>query len=181
MDFNEEDNENSEYEGLGGPTINGAEEEQQPDSQEGEKGSGSKKTEKAKEAVEVAKKSKEVASKGKATATLAGPIVTVLTTILLIILAIIIVVGFICFFIFMPGQVIAKLNELGTKFLDEMQSLIEGEQEVVHSEEIANVANYLEQMGYDLKGEGFVSGDVDNYILEVGTSNPEGIYRDDDR
>lgn len=117
----------------------------------------------------------------------AWPILVALLIILLVIIAIIIIVGVVCFFIFMPGQVTEKLKKMGVAFLDKVQALVSGSQSVVHGEEVADVANYLEKMGYDLKGEGFVTDDITTYSED--SSEPpdgshydevQGVYRSDD-
>ena len=78
---------------------------------------------------------------------------------LLVILAIIVITGTVFFFVGMPGLVGEKLKQLGQNILDSLQNLLQGSEENIKTEEIASVANYLESMGYDLKGEGFISSD----------------------
>lgn len=127
-----------------------------------------------------------------AAGTAATPVGWVLLIIALIILAIILIVGIVCFFIYMPGQVTGKLKDFAAKLLDKVQAMVEGAENVVHGEEVADVANYLEKMGYDLKGEGFVTDDITNYTVETENGTMQvvpqpknskldhGLYRDND-
>ena len=78
---------------------------------------------------------------------------------LLVILAIIVITGTVFFFVGMPGLVGEKLKQLGQNILDSLQNMLQGAEDNVKTEEIASVANYLESMGYDLKGEGFITED----------------------
>lgn len=127
-----------------------------------------------------------------AAGTAATPVGWVLLIIAAIIFAIILIVGIVCFFIYMPGQVTGKLKDFAAKLLDKVQAMVEGEENVVHGEEVADVANYLEKMGYDLKGEGFVTDDITNYTVETENGTMQvvpqpknskldhGLYRDND-
>ena len=91
---------------------------------------------------------------------------------LIVIAAIIVITGTVFFFIGMPGLVGEKLKKLGQDLLDSFQAFLKGEEDNVKTEEIASVANYLESMGYDLKGEGFISEDM--------TSLPDKDYKTSD-
>ena len=115
-------------------------------------------------------------------ATAATPVGWVILIIIAVILLIMIIIGVVFFFLAMPGQIIAKAKELGQKVLDAFTAVVKGEEDVIHTEDMAEVANYLENMGYDLKGEGFVSSDKtesdvkDNQYLDVA----QGVVRDND-
>lgn len=86
-----------------------------------------------------------------------GPI---LFWVAIIVLIIIIVVGILMFFIAVPGQIVGKFKDLGNSVVKAWSAMIHGEHEVVSTSQIAEVADYVEKMGYDLKGEGFVSSDM---------------------
>ncbi len=85
-----------------------------------------------------------------------GPI---LFWVAIIVLIIIIAVGIIMFFIAVPGQIVGKFKDLGNTVMKAWSAMIQGGDEVVSTSQIAEVAAYVEKMGYDLKGEGFVSSD----------------------
>lgn len=185
----EEGDENSEeYNGLGGPTINGAEEENGQQDNNGPQNKSSKdkvkdeakdeakkqvkkqvKEQGKKEVAKAATKGTVTAAKGvggkAAVASVAAPLATVLLWVAIVLIAIIALIGIVCFFVFMPGQVVEKLKDLGQSFLDGFKNMVDGKENRVYYEEIANVANYLEKMGYDLRGEGFVSGDLNAEVL----------------
>lgn len=111
----------------------------------------------------VSEKATEMAAKKVAANAAINQLLAALAPILfwvvVIILIIIIVIGVLGFILLAPGQAIAKLKQMGTEFLNKMQAFIVGEQNIVSGEDIANVAEYIESMGYDLKGEGFVTKD----------------------
>lgn len=115
-------------------------------------------------------------------ATAATPVGWVILIIIAVILLIMIIIGVVFFFLAMPGQIMAKAKELGVKVLDAFTAVVKGQEDVIHTEDMAEVANYLENMGYDLKGEGFVSSDKtdsdvkDNQYLDVA----QGVVRDND-
>lgn len=88
---------------------------------------------------------------------LSAAIAPLIPWIVLIILIIIIVVGIVMFFVAVPGQIIGKFKDLGNSVIKAWSAMMHGEDQVVSSSQIASVAAYVEKMGYDLKGEGFVS------------------------
>lgn len=98
---------------------------------------------------------KQVASKG----IFATPVGWI---ILLIIVIIIVLIGTISFFMLMPGQILGKLKVFAMGFVDAVRGFFEGKQNIVYDAEMAEVADYIEQMGYDLKGEGFVTKDLED-------------------
>ena len=146
--------------------------------------------EKAKKVADGAKVAKDAAAAAE-TASAAVTIGWIIFWVAVVILVIIIIVGLICFFVFMPGQVAGRLKEMGIKFLDAVQGIIVGDENVVHGAEISEIANYLESMGYDLKGEGFVTGDIqDNMSAYSKNENPpenshldeqQGVYRSNEK
>lgn len=90
---------------------------------------------------------------------LSAAIAPLIPWIVLIVLLIIIVVGIVMFFVAVPGQIVGKFKNLGNNVIKAWSAMIQGGDEVVSTSQIAEVAAYVEKMGYDLKGEGFVSSD----------------------
>lgn len=77
--------------------------------------------------------------------------------VILAIVIIIVLVGLWGFFHYMPGLTIGKLKELAQGATDFIQSLfIPDAIAGLKDEDVVNAANYLEEMGYDLIGYGFV-------------------------
>lgn len=89
----------------------------------------------------------------------ATPVGWVIGVIVAIIVLIIIIVGVVMFFVAVPGQIVGKIRSLASSVFKAWAAMIEGEDVQVTTTQMANVANYIEGMGYDLKGEGFVSYD----------------------
>lgn len=124
------------------------------------------------------------AANGGAAATTAGvgtALSTVLAVAAIVILILIIVIGAIFFLEAMPGQVTQKFKKMGLDFIDAFQALIRGSENVVHTEDLAGVANYLESMGYDLKGEGFVSSEKPTISSTIDSAIRANAYYDDEQ
>lgn len=80
----------------------------------------------------------------------------------LIVLIIIIIIGLWGFFHYMPGLTIGKLKEIAQGTVDFVQSFfIPDALADVNEDDIVEVANYLEEMDYNLVGYGFVSPVID--------------------
>lgn len=114
-----------------------------------------------KKAADNAKKVKDMAEKAKMLkgASALGPLMTIIGYALLVILIIIIVVGIIMFFATMPGIILGKLKALAAGFFEWCLGKAVGTENVVNIMDIAETADYIETMGYDLKGYGFVTED----------------------
>ena len=85
----------------------------------------------------------------------------------------IIAIGLIMFFVTMPGMVMEQLKALAGAIGDAIASWFgQNSAEQIDDEQIYGVMDYLEQMGYDLKGDGFLT----DY---VGT-DPSGVEKEDD-
>ena len=129
---------------------------------------------------------KQVASK----AALAGPLGYVLFWAIIVILIIIVVVGIVMFVVTMPGMVMDKLKELGRAIGNAVASWFGGDSaENVTEEQQFEVLKYLQDMGYDLAGEGFLTKIYDdNDLASLGYSTEEakkvkadgGIIKDKD-
>ena len=96
----------------------------------------------------------------------------ILTWVFIIIVAIIIIIGIVMFFITMPGMVIEQIKEFAKKAGDAFASWFGADTtKQIEDVDIYESLNYLEGMGYDLKGYGFLT----DY---VGDSE-DGVKRDD--
>ena len=117
---------------------------------------------------DLAKKAgKTAATKGSLAASL-GPI---LFWVAVVIVALIIIVGIIMFFMTMPGMVMEKLKELGEELAKGLSSWFGyDDTAMIEEESIYGSLNYLEEMGYDLKGFGF--------LTEYKGNKEDGVIRD---
>lgn len=89
----------------------------------------------------------------------------------IVVLVIFIVGGFIGFFTLMPGLVINKLKEFGQGALDTVQSWFTTDADAyINDDDIVNLANYLEEMEYDLVGYGFITPNP-NFSEDAGFIN----------
>ena len=78
--------------------------------------------------------------------------------VILVIVAIIFLIGIISFFSIMGDMIIGKLKNFLQEVWDAIQTVTTGDQAYanINDEHVKNAASYLEQMGYDLVGMGFV-------------------------
>ena len=103
------------------------------------------------------KMSKE-ATKKMATSSALKSLLPILSWVIVIILIIIIIIGIVMFFITMPGMVMDKLKELSGKMANIIAAYFGGDTTTfVNKQQIYDVLDYLEEMGYDLKGYGFLT------------------------
>src|SRR5690625_2628906 len=113
------------------------------------------KTSKAKEAAKVAK---EAIKKGAAKHSLLAALAPILMGVFVFIVILIIIIGIDMFFVAMPGMVMEQLKALGKKIGDAFARFFGEDQTLnVENEQIYDTLDYLEQMGYDLKGYGFLT------------------------
>lgn len=77
---------------------------------------------------------------------------------ILVIVAIIFLIGIISFFSIMGDMIIGKIKGFLQGVWDALETVFTGDQaeEKINDEQVKNAASYLEQMGYDLVGMGFV-------------------------
>ena len=77
---------------------------------------------------------------------------------ILVIVAIIFLIGVISFFSIMGDMIIGKIKGFLQGVWDALETVFTGDQAEakINDEQVKNVASYLEQMGYDLVGMGFV-------------------------
>lgn len=78
--------------------------------------------------------------------------------VIVVIVAIILLIGIISFFSIMGDMIIGKLKNFLQGVWDALQTVTTGDQAYanINDEHVKNAASYLEQMGYDLVGMGFV-------------------------
>lgn len=107
----------------------------------------------------------------------------------IIILIIFFVGGYIGFFTLLPGLTVSKIKELAQKGIDTVQSWFTTEADAyVNEVDVVELANYLEQMDYDLIGYGFITpnsnySEDNEYITYIEVIDKGYIYyerRDDD-
>ncbi len=112
---------------------------------------------KAKKAVQAGAK-KAAATVAKLAAKLGLGALPPVLIIVLIIVAIIFIIGIISFFSIMGDMIIGKLKNFLQGVWDAIQTVTTGDQADanINAEHVKNAASYLEQMGYDLVGMGFV-------------------------
>lgn len=108
---------------------------------------------KAKSARNAVKAAKAV----KAAGILAGtPIGWIILGVIIAIVALFLIMGAIAFFMYMPGMVSEKLWDIGNKIWTNIESgFIPRSEAEVKKEDVYTAAQYLENMGYSLKGYGF--------------------------
>lgn len=77
--------------------------------------------------------------------------------IVIVILAIIGVIGFIGFFTVMPGMILGKLKSFGLKIAGKVMGVLTGDSQTVKvtQEDIKDVAQYVQNLGYDIQTFGF--------------------------
>lgn len=75
----------------------------------------------------------------------------------LYILAILILIGLVIFFTTLPGLIIGKIKEIGRNLVGNLMGIINGDSTTakISQEDINELAQYVQDMGYDLQGYGF--------------------------
>ena len=146
-----------------------------------------RKAEKASKAAERLSKTSQQLQKASKTLSKGAQAAAKLTKLLIkggiILLIILAVIGLIVFIIAGLGLILAGLKQIATSFLETFTNFANGTENNIRSEEILEVADYLEEMGYDLFGYGFTK--LPNAVRtieseETGTSEtPENDDLDD--
>ncbi len=86
----------------------------------------------------------------------------ILPYIVSIVAVLIVAIGLIMFFLTVPSALIRRAQEFVDGFRVEVASWIVGEENAkISDKEIANLASYLESMGYDLYEYGFINSESD--------------------
>ena len=111
-------------------------------------------------------------TKNAAKQTLLKLLMPIITWGAIFIIAIIVIIGIAMFFITMPGMVIEQIKELANKVGNAVAAWFGADvTKQIEDVEIYDTLEYLEQMGYDLKGYGFLTGYVGN--------SDDGVERDE--
>ena len=129
------------------------------------------KTSKAKEAAKVAK---EAIKKGAAKHSLLAALAPILMGVFVFIVILIIIIGIAMFFVTLPGMVMEKLKAL----FEDLGNFIAAwygadTTEQISDTDVFETLDYLEQMGYDLKGYGFLT----DYVGD----DDSGVEKEDDK
>lgn len=120
-------------------------------------GAEQKENKSSKSKVEQAKKIKDTAKKIK-NLSMKGPLLHILLWVIVIVLIIIFLVGIIMFITTMPGMVMEKLKELVREVGNGIASFFGADSTTqIEDQQIYDVMDYLETMGYDLQGYGFIT------------------------
>ena len=91
-------------------------------------------------------------SGGTAVAAAIAPAIPVIVA---VIITVIILIGIIGFFTVMPGMILGKLKKFGFKILEGLKGAATGNSKIVTKEEIKGVAQYIQNLGYDIESYGF--------------------------
>ena len=124
-----------------------------------------------------AKAGKAVGKGGKILSAL-GPALPYIGIALLVILIIIFLIGIIVFLLTMPGMVMEQLKALFHELGNKVAAFFGADTtQQIEDEEVFEVLDYLEDMGYDLKGYGFLTEFYDesdtDIITEAENNSPE--------
>ena len=112
--------------------------------------------------------------KNAASKSLIKVLLPILTWVLVFIIVLIIIIGIVLFFITMPGMVMSKLKELSLKVGNKISAFFGGDTtKQIEDKQIYEVLDYLEQMGYDLKGYGFLTESIEGEQDGVKRYNEE--------
>lgn len=84
-----------------------------------------------------------------------GAAAPALPIILIVILVVILVIGIIGFFTVMPGMILGKLKKFGFRILEGLKGATTGNSKIVTQEELKGVAQYIQNLGYDIQSYGF--------------------------
>lgn len=112
------------------------------------------KSQKFKKASENALKMAAKAQKFAKIAAVLGKIIAIAG---IVILVLIIIIGLLVFLISGWGMILSGFKEIGRKFWDFCREIIAGAETTVKDDQIINLIDNIETMGYDLYGYGFVS------------------------
>ena len=118
----------------------------------------------------VKEKVKKEAVKGAAKHSLMAAMSTVLMYVALAIIILFVIIGLIMFFVTMPGMVMEKLKALFEEAGKFIAAYFGADTtQMIKNEEVYETLDYLEQMGWELKSEGFLTG-----YMESESDAPEG-------
>ena len=148
---------------------------------------------KAQEAVQKAKKAKQTVQNIKKVAhaikniASSGPLMYVLFWVFVVIVALIIITGIIMFIVTMPGMIMEKLKALFKEIGNYVAAFFGADTtQQIDNVRIYETLDYIEDMGWDLKGEGFLTdyyttGMESTIEDELESSDIEAGYDIDDK
>ena len=111
------------------------------------------------------KVAKEGAKKLAGKASIMGPLAHIIAIVAPILVIIIILGGIILFFLTMPGMVMEQLKAILRELGDYVAAFFGADTtEMIEDTDIYKTLDYLEEMGYDLKGYGFLT----DYVTDIG-------------
>lgn len=99
----------------------------------------------------------------------------VIVVIVVIVIILIIVIGFVSFFISGSGLIRGQLLKFADSFWSGWVGFWKGDEDAVKKEEIISIADYLEEMGYDLVNYGFLDTDGKSVTIEKNDDGTETI------
>ena len=92
---------------------------------------------------------------GASTAAGVAAAAPVIPIIIIAIIVIIFIIGIIGFFTVMPGLILGKLKKFGFQILEGLKGATTGNSKIVTQDEIKGVAQYIQNLGYDIQTYGF--------------------------
>ena len=95
------------------------------------------------------------AAGGASTAAGVAAAAPVIPIIIIAIIVIIFIIGIIGFFTVMPGLILGKLKKFGFQILEGLKGATTGNSKIVTQDEIKGVAQYIQNLGYDIQTYGF--------------------------
>ena len=123
---------------------------------------------KGKKIADNVKKAKKIANAAK-TLSASGPLMYVLFWVFVVIVAIIIITGIVMFLVTMPGMVMEKLKAIFKEIGNYVSAFFGADTtEQIEDVQIYETLDYIEDMGWDLKSEGFLT----KYYAD---SNPKNL------
>ena len=113
-------------------------------------------------------------TKNSVSKSLIKSLLPILTWVLVFVIILIIIIGIVLLFITMPGMVMSKLKTLSLKIGNRISAFFGGDTtKQIEDRQIYDVLDYLEQMGYDLKGYGFLTESIEGEQDGVKRYNKE--------
>lgn len=141
-----------------------------------------KATQQAKKLQEASGKALKVAAKAEKFAKVAAFIGKIISIVGLIILVVMIVVGLIVFINTGWGMLLSNFKEIGEKLWNTLNGFLNGKETNIKEDEIINLMDNIETMGYDLYGYGFVASQgegTDTKVKHKQVSVPSGFSKEE--
>lgn len=134
-----------------------------------------------KAAKKVAEKAGKEVAKGAAKSSLLASLSTVLMYVALVLVIIFVIIGLIMFFVTMPGMIMDKLKGLFKAMGNYVAAFFGADTtEQIDAVQVYETLDYLEQMGWDIKAEGFLTGYVED-DSDITAKEKELLNEDEER